>query len=200
MKIWSDIKNFFNPRNLTKTGTTGSVVFFEMIFAFCYVLGIFSIVIAIPTVMIFYDEASFPGSTKLEAVATFLVMAIGLFAIGFAANALMKFVKNEDRHGATGFYVGLFGIPLFFAFVYILVPQPCIAQSDPIRGALHNSLYFSYTTYTTLGYGDMTPVGWCRVVAMIEAMTGYIFMAYVAALFIRKMSNEDKIDMDGDKK
>src|SRR5262249_25688651 len=42
--------------------------------------------------------------------------------------------------------------------------------------------YFSFTTLTTLGYGDFTPAAsGARAVAMIEAMSGQIFLATLVA-------------------
>ncbi|WP_170401245.1 potassium channel family protein [Ruegeria arenilitoris] len=43
-------------------------------------------------------------------------------------------------------------------------------------------LYFSYVTFTTVGYGDMAPVGLCRALAAAEAVTGYVLLGmFVAA-------------------
>ena len=36
-------------------------------------------------------------------------------------------------------------------------------------------VYFSVVTFTTLGYGDLTPLGWSRIVAAMEAFTGSFF-------------------------
>lgn len=50
-------------------------------------------------------------------------------------------------------------------------------------------LYFSYVTFTTVGYGDMAPTGLCRALAVSEAVTGYIllgmFVAAAVALYAR---------------
>lgn len=50
-------------------------------------------------------------------------------------------------------------------------------------------LYFSYVTFTTVGYGDMSPTGLCRALAAAEAVTGYIllgmFVAAAVALYSR---------------
>ncbi|MFY2824388.1 ion channel [Ruegeria sp. MALMAid1280] len=55
-------------------------------------------------------------------------------------------------------------------------------------------LYFSYVTFTTVGYGDMSPIGLCRGLAVAEAVTGYIllgmFVAAAVALYARTHSQE----------
>lgn len=54
-------------------------------------------------------------------------------------------------------------------------------------------LYFSYVTFTTVGYGDMAPSGLCRGLAAAEAVTGYIllgmFVAAAVALYTRNHSH-----------
>ena len=43
-------------------------------------------------------------------------------------------------------------------------------------------LYFSYVSFTTVGFGDLRPVGVCRAIAVAEAVTGYILLGlFVAA-------------------
>lgn len=36
------------------------------------------------------------------------------------------------------------------------------------------SVYFSAITLMSVGYGDITPFGWSKAIAIIEAMVGYI--------------------------
>ena len=50
------------------------------------------------------------------------------------------------------------------------------------------SLYFSTVTFTTLGYGDITPVGIARFFAALEAFTGSFTMALFVVLFVKKMT------------
>lgn len=53
------------------------------------------------------------------------------------------------------------------------------ALASPDR-SLPDSLYLSGTTFTTLGYGDITPAGsTARILAVIEAATGFGFFAIV---------------------
>jgi len=48
-------------------------------------------------------------------------------------------------------------------------------------------LYFSVVTFTTLGYGDLTPTGLSRIVAACEAFTGSFSLALFVVLFVKKM-------------
>ncbi|USE39803.1 pentapeptide repeat-containing protein [Endozoicomonas sp. SCSIO W0465] len=47
-------------------------------------------------------------------------------------------------------------------------------------------LYFSVVTFTTLGYGDLTPLGLSRMVAACEAFTGSFSLALFVVLFVKK--------------
>lgn len=49
-------------------------------------------------------------------------------------------------------------------------------------------LYFSVVTFTTLGYGDMTPLGIARPIAAIEAFSGSFTMALFVVVFVKKMT------------
>jgi len=45
------------------------------------------------------------------------------------------------------------------------------------------SLYMSGITFSTLGYGDIVPVGWLRFVALIESISGFVMVPmFVIAL------------------
>ena len=50
------------------------------------------------------------------------------------------------------------------------------------------SLYYSVVTFTTLGYGDFTPVGVSRAIAAIEAFTGSFTIALFVVVFVKKMT------------
>jgi hypothetical protein len=49
-------------------------------------------------------------------------------------------------------------------------------------------LYFSVITFTTTGYGDFSPVGLSRLVAVIEAFTGAFSISLFVVVFVRKMT------------
>lgn len=51
-----------------------------------------------------------------------------------------------------------------------------------------NVLYFSVVTFTTLGYGDITPVGWNRFFTAAEAFSGSFTLALFVVVFVKKMT------------
>lgn len=51
-----------------------------------------------------------------------------------------------------------------------------------------NSLYFSVVTFTTLGYGDISPIGFSRLIAATEAFIGSFTLALFVVVFVKKMT------------
>ena len=49
-------------------------------------------------------------------------------------------------------------------------------------------LYYSVVTFTTLGYGDFTPVGWSRPFAAVLAFNGAFMIALFILAFVKKMT------------
>ncbi len=53
---------------------------------------------------------------------------------------------------------------------------------------LLDCFYFSVVTFTTLGYGDITPQGLARPIAAFEAFVGSFTMALFVVVFVKKMT------------
>jgi hypothetical protein len=49
------------------------------------------------------------------------------------------------------------------------------------NGSMLDYFYFSATTYSTLGVGDLFPTGVIRLVAGIEALTGFVLIGWSAS-------------------
>lgn len=58
-----------------------------------------------------------------------------------------------------------------------------------LRG-LVTSLYFSFVTATSLGYGDVVPVGIARVLAIVEAVAALLIFGAVVAKFVSHRQDE----------
>jgi hypothetical protein len=68
-------------------------------------------------------------------------------------------------------YWGLHNLPQFGDFAGQVSPQFAIADY----------VYFSVVTYTSLGLGDIYPVGGLRLVAGVEALTGLLMIGWSAS-------------------
>jgi len=60
------------------------------------------------------------------------------------------------------------------------------------QGNLHDKfldyVYFSFTTYTTLGFGDIEPHGDLRYLSGIEALTGLVLITWTASFLYLEMN------------
>ncbi|MGN6792842.1 MAG: potassium channel family protein [Streptosporangiaceae bacterium] len=93
-------------------------------------------------------------------------------------------VTLQSILGAISTYliIGLMFSAIYGA-IYFLHGQHFFADHEP--GTSSTFQYFSFTTLTTLGYGDFTSTNsGGRAVAMLEAMTGQIFLATLVAKLV----------------
>jgi len=54
-------------------------------------------------------------------------------------------------------------------------------------GSLMDCVYFSYTTFTTLGFGDIEPHGLIRHLVGLEALTGLLLITWTASFLYYEM-------------
>ncbi len=52
---------------------------------------------------------------------------------------------------------------------------------------LRDYTYFSFTTYSTLGYGDLTPEGPLRIIAGVESLMGLVLVTWTASFLFLEM-------------
>lgn len=50
-----------------------------------------------------------------------------------------------------------------------------------------DDVYFSFVTYTTVGYGDLVPVGPIRFIAVTEALNGFVLLGWSASFTFLEM-------------
>ena len=55
-------------------------------------------------------------------------------------------------------------------------------------GSLLDCVYFSFTCYTTLGIGDILPVGDLRFLAGLESLTGLVLVTWTASFLYLEMT------------
>ena len=124
-----------------------------------------------------------------------------LFIISIAIIELFKEIirtKKIDFHiisSAISIYI-LIGIFWYLLFMFLLIIDPDAFYFRNLNKE-HLSIdmiYFSFTTLTTLGYGDITPVSYtAKMWSITEAMMGVMFLAVmisrVVSLFGLKNKN-----------
>lgn len=54
-------------------------------------------------------------------------------------------------------------------------------------GSLMDCAYFSFTTYSTLGFGDIEPFGYLRYLTGIESLTGLVLITWTASFLYFEM-------------
>ncbi len=78
---------------------------------------------------------------------------------------------------------------LYWFFVPLLEGSPSLGYSisrlasPPV--SFIDCLYFSVTTQTTVGYGDIVPISVSgKICAVIQVVFGYFYLAFLVALFV----------------
>ena len=67
-----------------------------------------------------------------------------------------------------------------YMVIHTLDPQAFASSTMTTPLVWQRMVYFSYSTLTTLGYGDITPVSaWAQAVSSIEAMVGLLYIAII---------------------
>ena len=60
------------------------------------------------------------------------------------------------------------------------------------NGTLLDCYYFAFTTYTTLGFGDIHPYGAVRYLTGIESLTGLVLITWTASFLYLQMQRHWK--------
>lgn len=128
------------------------------------------------------------GSIDVRPAALAFWTAIALLCAAFALRFAMQSAKIDAEHiyAALSAYL-LAGI--FFGVLYHAVervwPGSFTAGGAVGEFPLFDGIYFSFVTLATLGYGDVLPVsGVARGLAMIEAVSGQLFLAVMIARLV----------------
>jgi hypothetical protein len=83
-----------------------------------------------------------------------------------------------------------------FAFGYYFMVNSGVFGA--LQGNFNNTLldcsYFSFTTYSTLGVGDIEPMGHIRFLVGLESLTGFVLITWTASFIFVAMQKfwEDK--------
>ena len=126
------------------------------------------------------------------------VGAIGASAqvcvLGASTFAVIKRVVDHENVTVETIFGGLSAYMLLgqvFAWVYLALPgylhDQVISPAEP--GEI--PIYYSYVVLTTLGFGDINPVGQlARRVTVFQALVGQVFLAVLIARLVTQYSGQ----------
>jgi voltage-gated potassium channel len=118
---------------------------------------------------------------------------IGVVFTAYATIIILSYVFSEKKISADVIFAaisGYFLIGLMWAFIFsaleFLIPGSF--QGPQVEASrLSHAYYYSFTTLTTLGYGDITPVSApARSFSFLEAIMGQLYLAILIAGLVGK--------------
>jgi hypothetical protein len=143
-------------------------------------------------------------SALLSAVALFLLgnsttasSVTGLAIIAIAGAGPIVIGRDLYRHrsitiqtvlGAANIYLLIgFIFAVLYSIIFVLSPVAPFSGVETMRGI--DLYYYSFTILTTVGMGDLIPTtDLVRVLTIIEALLGQLYLVTVIALLVGKMA------------
>lgn len=160
----------------------------------------FAVILVSPAVIGRWLHHFWPSLTT----AVFFLIAVMVF-IMFIIWQLFRFILRAPRVDVEVICAGISSyllLGLLWAFAYMLVanttPRAFMfnGQAETAMDMTNfNSVYFSFVTLTTVGFGDIVPnCQVARMLAALEAMTGTLFVAILISRLVSLYSNTPQPD------
>ncbi len=105
---------------------------------------------------------------------------LGILSSVAIETLLADFTCEYGTNWKRPVYLWLFFVLLAFPILYWVLGG-VVGATSPL-----DNWYFSVVTATTLGYGDMHPVGYAKILSSIEAVFGMFMWAIFLTVFARK--------------
>lgn len=135
-------------------------------------------------------------ATAVVVVSVVVVHFEGMIVLG---RLYLRYREREGqsgvgRHRMVGLICGLvllhfMSIVVFGMGIWVVLQFPGTGSiSGGHAASLFDSFYLSAMTYSTVGFGDLTPKGPIRWLAGTEALVGLMMVAWSASFAFREMS------------
>lgn len=134
-----------------------------------------------------------------------VILGSGLVFVGFVVLEFLRFILHAPRVDFGVLCAGIatyLMLGLLWSFAYILVdglvPNSFVFTVGPTSSHSmnhFNALYFSFTTLSTVGYGDIVPLsGAARMLAMVEAVFGMFYVTLLIARLVSLYSSKSPLE------
>jgi len=127
---------------------------------------------------------------RAEGIAYRMFSLVFMTFLGFVMARLLRFILRAPKVTSEVLFAGISIYLLLgqlwaaaYAFTARLVPGSFTNASNRLEG--FEALYFSLTTLTTAGFGDITPASpIARMLAMMEAVTGTLYLTVLISRLV----------------
>lgn len=148
---------------------------------------LFAMSLAVPWLVLKWGFGG-PGFGGTEIATNILQASLNVFAIILILHRIIKTkeVGFDDLCGAVAIYF-LLGVSWALAFGVLegLAPGTIILSNSDAALSSIDLIYFSFTTLTTLGYGDIAPLSpVARIWSNLEAITGVLYLAVLVSRLV----------------
>lgn len=133
-----------------------------------YIITVINIVIVVLAVLIHYEALNFMSRRLVR-----LKVRHRILVVAGVLGAILAHVIE----------IWVFG----FGFYFMLYLDGFGELKGNFDGSIIDCVYFSFTNYTSLGYGDIEPFGSIRFLAAMEALTGLVLITWSASFMFIEM-------------
>lgn len=107
----------------------------------------------------------------------------------------IEFALRSQKNSYLNFFLYLAGVVfMVFAFGFIYAQLGTLPLQNTDFEKLKDGMYLSFMTWTTVGFGDVQPIGYSRVVASIEGIFSYISMAFLVAWILNLKADKENAE------
>jgi hypothetical protein len=138
-------------------------------------------------IIIIFGIVHFALKGEINAVLITAMVFILIYSVGLMPwiDTLFKSRKSTSFVFSYGFFVMM--TIFLFAGAYFANPTDFAGAGFSEYMSFEDALYFSTMTFTTVGYGDISPLGINKLISSFEAISGIIFnIAFIGYIFASK--------------
>ena len=166
-------------------------------------LGAIIIVVVAGTLRLLAAGADLIWDAPVIEAAGEISAVLALLAIIWTISGIVFGPGRITAHRVRGAIVLYLSIAIVFAYLYQFIAEVIPAAFSGLtfrgadRSALSPFLYYSLTSLTTLGFGDITPVHeFARSFTVLEALLGQLFPAVILARILMLYSDDGKLSVE----
>ena len=109
-------------------------------------------------------------------------------------NRSLARVGHQNRRSVLYAIMALIALHIIEIWVFgvgyhVLLFWPATGHINGASDNIFDYIYFSATVFTTIGFGDLLPIGPIRFLAGTEALTGFVLIGWSASFTYLKMEH-----------